>query len=155
MEFGLILKKPNPNHCLWPFYFLLKIWVTVIWFVFWEWDQTENINWDYPISQRCVLPVFFRWIYYCHSSKSTGKETGKMHLCAPLQHGFTNSEFQFFMNLWPIRIRVVDLFFLSTDPIGCQSEKSTILRFLKFTKSRNWLEYFSLKNHYKTKQFTT
>ena len=22
----------------------------------------------------------FRWIYYCHSSKSTGKETGKMHL---------------------------------------------------------------------------
>ena len=28
----------------------------------------------------CQLP--FRWIYYCHSSKSTGKETGKMHLCA-------------------------------------------------------------------------
>ena len=24
----------------------------------------------------------FRWIYYCHSSKSTGKETGKTHLCA-------------------------------------------------------------------------
>ena len=24
----------------------------------------------------------FRWIYYCHSSKSTGKEIGKMHLCA-------------------------------------------------------------------------
>ena len=23
----------------------------------------------------------FRWIYYCHSSKSTGKETGKTHLC--------------------------------------------------------------------------
>jgi hypothetical protein len=22
----------------------------------------------------------FRWIYYCHSSKSTGKEAGKMHL---------------------------------------------------------------------------
>ena len=28
----------------------------------------------------CQLP--FRWIYYCHSSKSTGKETGKTHLCA-------------------------------------------------------------------------
>ena len=28
----------------------------------------------------CQFP--FRWIYYCHSSKSTGKETGKMHLCA-------------------------------------------------------------------------
>jgi hypothetical protein len=24
----------------------------------------------------------FRWIYYCNSSKSTGKETGKTHLCA-------------------------------------------------------------------------
>ena len=23
----------------------------------------------------------FRWIYYCYSSKSTGKETGKTHLC--------------------------------------------------------------------------
>ena len=27
----------------------------------------------------CQFP--FRWIYYCHSSKSTGKETDKMHLC--------------------------------------------------------------------------
>ena len=24
----------------------------------------------------------FRWIYYCHNSKSTGKETDKTHLCA-------------------------------------------------------------------------
>jgi hypothetical protein len=24
----------------------------------------------------------FRWIYYCHSSKSNGKETSKRHLCA-------------------------------------------------------------------------
>ena len=24
----------------------------------------------------------FRWIYYCHSCKSTGKEAGKTHLCA-------------------------------------------------------------------------
>ena len=32
--------------------------------------------------------VFFQflfwWIYYCHSSKSTGKETSKTHLCALL-----------------------------------------------------------------------
>ena len=27
----------------------------------------------------------FRWIYYCHSSKSTRKETVKTHLCAMLQ----------------------------------------------------------------------
>ena len=24
----------------------------------------------------------FRWIYHCHSSKSTGKETGKTTLCS-------------------------------------------------------------------------
>ena len=28
----------------------------------------------------CQFPL--RWIYYCHSSKSTGKEIGKTHLCA-------------------------------------------------------------------------
>ena len=26
----------------------------------------------------------FQWIYYCYSSKSTGKKTGKTHLCAPV-----------------------------------------------------------------------
>ena len=31
-------------------------------------------------SAFCKFP--FRWIYYCHSSKYTGKETGKTHLCA-------------------------------------------------------------------------
>ena len=29
------------------------------------------------IAQRCVLPVSFRWIYYCHNRKSTGTETEK------------------------------------------------------------------------------
>ena len=37
--------------------------------------------------QRGVLVQFpFWWIYYCHSSKSTGKETGKMLLCALVVH---------------------------------------------------------------------
>ena len=35
----------------------------------------------YCTAQRCVLPVFFRWIYYYGSNESTGKETGKMQLC--------------------------------------------------------------------------
>ena len=35
----------------------------------------------------------FRWIYYCHSSKSTGMETDKMHLCA-LCHHKNNTECQ-------------------------------------------------------------
>ena len=33
----------------------------------------------------CQFP--FRWIYYCHSSKFTGNETGKAHLCAPFLLG--------------------------------------------------------------------
>ena len=33
-------------------------------------------------AQRYVLPVFFRWIYYYGSNKSTGLETVKSHLCA-------------------------------------------------------------------------
>ena len=38
------------------------------------------------ISNRSAFCQFpFRWIYYCLSSKSTGKETGKMHLCAATQ----------------------------------------------------------------------
>ena len=37
---------------------------------------------DQRTAQRCVLPVsFLVWIYYCHSSNSTRKETGKTHLC--------------------------------------------------------------------------
>ena len=39
-----------------------------------------------PIHDLLYRGAFFQflfwWIYYCHSSKSTGKETGKTHLCA-------------------------------------------------------------------------
>ena len=29
-----------------------------------------------------ICQFLFRWIFYCHSSKSTGKKTAKTHLCA-------------------------------------------------------------------------
>ena len=35
---------------------------------------------ELPKGAFCHFP--FRWINYRHSSKSTGKETGKMHFCA-------------------------------------------------------------------------
>ena len=35
----------------------------------------------------CQFP--FRWIYYCHSSKSTGKKAGKLHLCALFKYILT------------------------------------------------------------------
>ena len=41
-----------------------------------------QLDWHADSAQRCVLPVFFRWIHYYDSNKSTGKETGKTHLCA-------------------------------------------------------------------------
>ena len=38
----------------------------------------------------------FQWIYYCNSSKSTGKKTGKTHLCA-----MSNWQWRFHQFLWP------------------------------------------------------
>ena len=38
----------------------------------------------------------FRWIYYCHSSKSTGKETGKTQLCAMHRGAFCQFLFRWF-----------------------------------------------------------
>ena len=38
-----------------------------------------------PIHRGAFCQFPFRWIYYCHSIKSSGKETGKIHLCAMLQ----------------------------------------------------------------------
>ena len=35
------------------------------------------------VHRGAFFQFLFRWIHYCHSSKSTGKETGKTHLCAP------------------------------------------------------------------------
>ena len=40
-------------------------------------------NWQTaPLHRGAFCQFPFRWIYYCHSSKSTGMETGKTHLCA-------------------------------------------------------------------------
>ena len=55
-------------------------------FVFWVFlfdRRTENWDWYRPCTvHRGVLCQFpFRWIYYCHSSESTGNESGKTHLC--------------------------------------------------------------------------
>ena len=35
-----------------------------------------------PLNRGAFCQSSFRWIYYCGSNKSTGKETGKSHLCA-------------------------------------------------------------------------
>ena len=49
--------------------------------IFFEGKEAINIQIrPLHICAFCQFP--FRWIYYCNSSKSTGKETGKTHLCA-------------------------------------------------------------------------
>ena len=35
-----------------------------------------------PLHRGAFCQFPFRWIYYSYSSKSTGKETGKTHICA-------------------------------------------------------------------------
>ena len=37
-----------------------------------------------PLHRGAICQFLFQWIYYCHSSKSTWKKTGKTHLCALL-----------------------------------------------------------------------
>ena len=51
----------------------------------------------------CHFP--FRCIYYCHGSKSTGKETGKMHLCGLFWRfvGQFVKEFLAICNFWEVR----------------------------------------------------
>ena len=34
------------------------------------------------VHRDAFCQFLFQWIYYCYNSKSTGKETGKTHLCA-------------------------------------------------------------------------
>ena len=61
------------NYWLWPGFFSS---VTLL-------KQHTELSFSTKALHRgafCQFP--FRWIYYCHSSKSTGKETGKTHLCA-------------------------------------------------------------------------
>ena len=49
----------------------------------WHISTTPNTTKNVCTLHRGAFYKFpFRWIYYCHSSKSTGKETGKTHLCA-------------------------------------------------------------------------
>ena len=50
----------------------------------WTWH-----DFDYYLytAQRCVFQFLFRWIHYCLSSKSIGKETDKTHLCAVARIG--------------------------------------------------------------------
>ena len=38
--------------------------------------------WNKALRRGAFCQFPFRWVYYCHSSKFTGKETGKTHLCA-------------------------------------------------------------------------
>ena len=44
--------------------------------------QTNGYPFFKPLHRGALCQFPFRWIYYCHRSKSTGKETGKTHLCA-------------------------------------------------------------------------
>ena len=57
--------------------------------------------------------LIFQWIYCCHSSKSTRKETGKTYLCAMLKKLDSTNEKQFF------RLTQIYLASLSSKKIVC------------------------------------
>ena len=43
--------------------------------------QCYTGNLPSAVHRGAFFQFLFWWIHYCHSSKSTGKETGKTHLC--------------------------------------------------------------------------
>ena len=44
--------------------------------------QSNTSAFGGPLQRGAFCQFPFRWIYYCGSNESTGKETGKTHLCA-------------------------------------------------------------------------
>ena len=65
----------------------------------------------------------FRWIYYCHSSKSTKKETGKMHLC--VVHTFYFLETFVWLSLLSVQLR--NMFFPKLPICNVNSNFPTML----------------------------
>jgi hypothetical protein len=45
-------------------------------------NRLFSIYYFVAVHRGAIYQFLFRWIYYCHSTKSTGKKTGKTHLCA-------------------------------------------------------------------------
>ena len=45
-------------------------------------NSVIQVRMDQGLHRGAFCQFTFRWIYYCHNSKSTGKKTGKRHLCA-------------------------------------------------------------------------
>ena len=43
-------------------------------------EKDKKLKNNLPLHRGAFCQFPFRWIYYCHSSKSTGKETGKIGL---------------------------------------------------------------------------
>ena len=66
-----------------------------------------------PLHRGAIYQFVFRWIYYRHSSKSTGKKTCKTHLCA-LYGILLNSIFVLEMTSTTIRFSTLALPFLES-----------------------------------------
>ena len=67
-----------------------------------------------PVHRDAICQFLFRWIYYCHSSKSTGKEIGKTHLCA--------------LVTWHVSYKITTL----TDTCYCLLSSNPIMNFTFF-----------------------
>ena len=74
----------------------------------------------------------FRWIHSCHSSKSTGNETGKTHLCALLMFLSLYPETKKFNNI--INIKAIFSFFVNNVGILRVKLFIKIIKLLLFSK---------------------
>jgi hypothetical protein len=52
----------------------------------WQWLRLLRKPSHWQVHRGTFCQFLFRWIYYCHSYKSTGKETSKTHLYEVIQN---------------------------------------------------------------------
>ena len=80
-HYGPLKKPQNPNaQCQWSDIKQVLIREMNCSFLF---DRGQPTSLSLHRGAFCQFP--FRWIYYYGGNKSTGKETGKMHLCAVIE----------------------------------------------------------------------
>ena len=80
----------------------------------------NRLNWLCPVRSAlrrtphrgAICQFLFRWVFYYHNSKSTGKKTGKTHLCAPVCN-FNYFSIIFYYIISIIYPKIGDLFYLA------------------------------------------
>ena len=101
-------------------------------------DLSSHFN---AVHRGAFFQFLFRWIHYCHSSKSTGKETGKTHLCAVFSFFRpSSSSFLLLLHFPPNLCCISRLYYIQSSPTYFVLK---VRHCKKTTKIKNKWEVFS------------